>query len=118
MSKIFYDDLIDLSKVERKIRKIAKTEEERSELWKVVDEIVHHRVMGCILGKLPGKDHGEFLEKFHERPHDEGLFDYLKDKAKEDIKFFIKEEAIKLGFELLDELHSGLIKSSAGSKRK
>jgi len=109
MSKIFYDDLIDLSKVEKSIKQIAKTEEERHELWKTVDEIVHHRVLGCILRKLPSEHHIEFLEKFHERPHDESLFDYLAQRVKEDVKIFIAEEALKLGYELLDELSVGVM---------
>ena len=31
MSKIFYDDLVDLSKVEKKINKVARSEEEKHE---------------------------------------------------------------------------------------
>ena len=118
MSKIFYDDLVDLSKVEKKINKVARSEEEKHELWKTVDEIVHHRVMGCILRRLPREHHEDFLDKFRRRPHDEGLFEYLKEKIKDDIKFFIKEEALKLGYELLGELSVGLMREELDKKKE
>ena len=101
MSKVFYDDLLDLSKVEKKIKKIARTHEEREELYKLVDEIVHHRVVGCILEKLPKDHHQEFLTKFIEKPHDNGLLEYLKQKIEVDIVEFIKKEIHELVLELL-----------------
>lgn len=104
MSKIFYDHLIIIEEVEEILRGVEP--EEKEELHRLVDEIIHHRVLGCILDHLPRKHHDEFLGRFHQAPYDESLIDYLQEKtAKEiDIEAKIKEEVGKLKKELLQEL--------------
>lgn len=104
MSKIFYDHLIVLEEVDRQIKDNVETSEEKEELWQVVDEIIHHRVLGCVLDHLPGEYHEEFLGKFHEAPHDESLLDYLNEKIKENIEELIKQEIGGLASEILKEL--------------
>ena len=105
MSKIFYDPLTDaLEEVEREIEKVTGIKEEKEELWKIIDEIVHHRVLGCILEKLPHEHHQDFLEKFHKAPHDENLFLYLKEKINDDVEAVIKEEIGGLAYEILKEI--------------
>lgn len=101
MSKIFYDHLVDLSQVEKKVKKIAKTQEEREEIYRLIDEIIHHRVIGCILNELPEKSHKEFLQELSDRPHDEGLLSYLGKNIGRDIGEFIKNEIHQLTVELL-----------------
>lgn len=101
MSKIFYDRLIVFEEVEAEIKKVAKTPEEKEELWKEVDEIIHHKLMGCVLEKLPKDYHHEFLEKFEKAPQDEGLFKFLTEKVGEDIEAFLKVELEKLKKEIL-----------------
>jgi len=104
MSKIFYDHLIILEDVEKEIAKAVSSEEERHELWKIVDEVVHHRVMGCILDKLPHEHHHEFLSKFHASPHDESLIGYLKEKIGDNFEELIRQEMGDLSFELLEDI--------------
>jgi len=104
MSKLFFDRLLSLEEVEKEINKVTSTKEEKDELWAIVDEIVHHRVLGCVLEKLPKKDHTEFLEKFHEAPYDEGLITYLTEKIGENIEEIIRQEIGGLAFELLAEI--------------
>lgn len=104
MSQLFYDHLIVLTELESEIKNVAETEEERNELWQIVDEIIHHRVLGCILDKLPNEHHYEFLSKFHEAPHDEGLINYLKEKISEDVEKVIRQEVGELAYELLQEI--------------
>ena len=101
MSKIFWDKIIVFDEVEAEIKKVAKTPEEKEELWREVDEIIHHKLMGCVLEKLPEKNHHEFLEKFEKAPQDEGLFKFLTEKVGEDIEDFLKLEMGKLKTELL-----------------
>jgi hypothetical protein len=101
MSKIFYDHLIVLEEVRFHIDKVAKTSEEKEELWKLVDEIIHHRVLTAILEKLPEKHHNDFLKKFYAAPHDESLIAYLNEKINEDFESFIKGEVKTLSNELL-----------------
>ena len=104
MSKLFFDELVVMDAVEHEIKKVAKSEEEKVELWGLIDEMVHHRVMGCVLENLPQASHEEFLQKFHEAPHDESLLGYLKEKIGENIEELIKQEVGSLAFELLQEI--------------
>lgn len=101
MSKIFYDHLLDLSEVEKQIKTHIKDPEERAEIYQLVDEIVHHRIVGCILDNLPKEHHKEFLEKFGEKPHDSELFKYLGERVVGDVEHFIRQEMYVLGSELL-----------------
>jgi hypothetical protein len=104
MSKLFFDQLIVLDEVDKEIKKVASSKEEQEELWQLVDEMVHHRVMGCVLDRLPKLHHEEFLAKFNAAPHDESLLDYLKEKIGENIEELIKQEVGDLAFELLEEI--------------
>ena len=101
MSIIFWDKLIVFEEVEAEIKKVARSSEEKEELWREVDEIIHHKLMGCVLEKLPKEHHHEFLEKFEKSPHDEGIFKFLTQKVGEDIEDFLKLETEKLKTELL-----------------
>lgn len=105
MSKIFYDRLLTLEDLESEIKKVAKTHEEREEIWHLIDEIIHHKAMGCILDKLPRAHHEEFLEMFHNSPHDEDLlFGYLEEKIGQNAEEILKQELGNLAFELLNEI--------------
>lgn len=106
MSKIFYDYLIIFEELEDVIRSEEVEPEEREEIHQLIDEMIHHRVLGCILDHLPREHHEEFLERFHETPYDEGLIQYLQEKTPEevDIEAKIKEEVAKLKQELLEEI--------------
>ncbi len=107
MSKLFFDHLLEFKKIDKEIKRVAKTSEEREELWGLVDEIIHHKVMGCILDKLPRDSHEEFLEMFHSAPHDEELiFGYLRTKVGVDIEENLKHEIAKISEELLGEMKS------------
>jgi hypothetical protein len=104
MSKLFFDHLIVLKEVDVYIKKTAQSSEEREELWRLVDEIVHHKVFDVILGLLPKAHHNEFLERFHAHPYDERLIDYLKDKIGQNIEELIKQEIGGLSTELLSDI--------------
>ncbi|MEK7188424.1 MAG: hypothetical protein AAB685_01070 [Patescibacteria group bacterium] len=103
MSKIFYDHLISFTEIEVQIDRVAVNKEEKEEMWHLVDEIIHHKVLGCILDSLSKKDHQAFLEKFHATPHDESLLEYLKEKVS-DIEDKIKLELKKLSKSILKEI--------------
>ncbi len=104
MSHLFFDHLVNLEEVEREINAIVKTNEEKEEFWQIIDEIVHHQVMGCIFDNLPRQNHEEFLEKFHLAPFDHNLFIYLKERIQANIETLIKDEIRKLSVEILEEI--------------
>jgi len=104
MSILFYDRLLVLDEIDREIKTKAKTSEEKEELWGLVDEIIHHRIMGCVLDKLPAQNRPEFLARFNKAPHDEGLFKFLTEKIGQDIEEFLKIEIGKLKNEILQTI--------------
>jgi hypothetical protein len=111
MSRIFFDHLVILDEVESEIKSIAESPDEKEELWKLVDDIVQHRVIITILDKLPISYHEEFLTRFHEAPHHEGHLGYLDDKIQSDeevgdVSAIIKREIDSLREELLKEIKS------------
>jgi hypothetical protein len=101
MSKVFYDHLVSLDDVEKALKKRKLSVEEREELWKIIDEMVHHRVVGCILEHLPSEHHGDFVKRFTDKPHDDAHWDYLRERVGTDLQDFIKQELRVLA----DELH-------------
>ncbi len=104
MSKIFYDKLIILEEVEIEIKKVGLSTEEKEELWRLIDEIIHNRVLETIFDILPREHHEEFLTKFHEAPYHEGLFRYLNEKTQKDVEEFIRKEIKALEQEILKEI--------------
>lgn len=92
MSKIFYDELLDLSDVEKYINKVSTTPEEKEELWAIVDELVHHKVFGCILEKLHPDFHEEFIDMFKSNPYDESIIQYLDEKIENDVEELIRNQ--------------------------
>ncbi len=104
MSAIFYDHLISLEELEKIIKTDIDFPEEKEELWKLIDEVIHHRVLGCILDHLDTTHHEEFLLKFHKAPHDLGLIDFLNNNIGKNIKELIKQEIGTLTLELLHEV--------------
>jgi hypothetical protein len=105
MSKIFYDKHLQLEHIQKEIDKLSDSKEEREELYRIVDEYVHHRMLGCILGKLPKDHHEEFLTKFTKEPHADELWDYLKEKIEGDIESFVRDEVYSIGTVLLETIH-------------
>jgi len=101
MSLLFFDHLIIIKGLDKKIKKSVSTNEEMQELWKCIDELIHHRVFGCILDNLPEEHHNNFLDRFHKAPHDKEIFKYLKEKTKKDMEKLIKDEIKLLREELL-----------------
>ena len=106
MSKLFFDQLVVLDDIDGEIKKLTKSREEKEELWQLVDEMVHHRVLGCVLDALPRGNHDEFLEKFHKAPHDESIMDFLREKVGDNIDELIRQEIGGLAFELLEEIRA------------
>ncbi len=101
MSKIFFDHLIVLDDVESEIKNFTDSDDIRHELWHIIDEIVNHRVFDCIFHHLPDEHHHDFLDRFHETPHDDSLMIFIDEKTEESIEDQIKREMDGLKEELL-----------------
>lgn len=117
MSKVFYDRFVALEHIEKEVNKIAHTKEEREELWQIIDEYIHQRMIGKILHKLPKDHHEEFLNKFIDEPHSDEHFGYLTEKVKEDVEAFMKEEVYSIGVDLLSVIRGKNIKDLKASSK-
>lgn len=107
MSRLFFDHLVVLTKVDLHIKHSAENEEERTELWKIVDEIVQREVLDSILGILDKEHHEDFVAKFLERPHDRQLIEYLNAKTNGEAIKVIKKRVKDLGSEILEIIKNG-----------
>ncbi len=106
MAKVFYDNLVELDKIEKALKKVIDYKEEREEFEKIIDEIMHHKVLGCVFHELPMEHHHEFVVKLHKAPHDEGLLDYLSEKIQKDMREFIRMEILSLVQEIINDIKS------------
>jgi hypothetical protein len=104
MPKLFYDHLIQLDQIDLVIKQSVSSREEQEELWQLVEDMVHHKIIHIILDELPREHHNEFLEEFTKAPHDEIHIHYLKDKTGKDIEKIIVDEMQRLEEETLNEL--------------
>ena len=104
MTKLFYDHLLSLTQIELVIKKNVSSKEEQEELWQLVEDMVHHKVVHVILDHLPKEHHNEFLEEFSKAPHDERHIIYLKERTGTDIEAIIQKELTQMEEELLREL--------------
>ena len=105
MSKLFFDNLLNLDKVEAEIKKAFPSKEEREEPETLIDHIIHDKVLEKILDKLPQDSHIEFLELYHRCPHDEEvIFGFLKSKTNQDIEKELQQELEDVSSEILKEL--------------
>ena len=104
MSKIFYDHLIVYEQIEVVINQVSQSPEEKQDLWQIIDEMIHHKVLDFLLSKLPKDSHREFMDKFLSAPHDEDLFNYLNQKIGTDVEKLVKEELASLAANILKEI--------------
>lgn len=104
MSKIFYDHLVAFEELEVEVDKTVRNQEEKEELWKIIDEILHLKILASILENLPGEHHGEFLDRFHISPYDSSLMSFLNERIEKDVEQFLRQEVKKLEKELVKSI--------------
>lgn len=107
MSKIFYDPLITLEKVEKKINKHFGSHQQKLEIWDIIDTLIHHRFLNIILEILPEKHQPSFILNFNKNPYDPSLLKFLKEKSPE-IENYLSNEAETLTQEILDIIESNI----------
>lgn len=112
MSAVFYDRFLKLDKLEKKLKKVARNNDEFSELTLLIDELIHYRVLSSILKILPKEHHAEFASLVAKNPADEKIIDFLKSKVREDIIKIVKEAVLILTLEI-----TGLV-SAYGKNKK
>ncbi len=106
MSKVFFDHLIEFDKLHSFLKKLDIDIEEKEELWALIDEIIHHRIVGCILDKLPENHHENFLNDLFQKPYSEELLDAVDKNTDGDMSEHIKNEMKKIESEIIEEIMS------------
>lgn len=104
MSLIYYDHLVSLENLEKKIREAIETCEEREELWQLVDEVIHYRILGLILEKIPEELHYEFLTMLQTRPFDEQILPFANQLTEDNLEEVILEEIKNFEKEIINEV--------------
>ena len=79
--KIFYDHIVQIDYLMSEVHHLELEVSKKEEIAHLVDELVHHEMVGAILANLPEEYHDEFLERFHAKPHDPSLLEYLKTRV-------------------------------------
>lgn len=93
MSKLFFDHLLDFKDLDKRIKEVSSSVEEREEMRAIVDGIIHHKVLSAVLCELPLESHHEFLEIIEKYPHDTiVVFEYLRVRIGPDIENKIRSE--------------------------
>jgi len=104
MSKLFFDDIITFERISVVIGNTTQSEEERHELWKVVDDIVYHEVLHFILAALDEKHHAEFANMIQIKPYDSHIIQYVSYKTGRKIKSELKRHLKDLEQQILESL--------------
>jgi hypothetical protein len=110
MTKVFYDHLIDIEEVLGELENYEIETEEREEIRIIIDETFHHQTINIILTHLPTQHHQNFLDRFHQSPHDQELLVFLKEQIEADIEEEIKKQAQKIKKEILADIKKSLKK--------
>lgn len=104
MSKIFYDHLVLIDDVFLEIEVLEIDADSKKEMRKLIDDIVHHRVLTRILDLLPKVHHEEFLASFYESPAHVGHLKYLQERIDRDIHHELAHLSEELKRELRQEI--------------
>ena len=101
MSRIFYDHLTMFEKIAPKVGMHMSSPIERGEIWHIIDELTHHRVVHLILEKLPLEHHEKFLQKFAKAPYDNRIVHFLEEHLGDDIQQVIASDLALFEEEIL-----------------
>ena len=102
MSRMFFDHLIVLNHIDVYIKETVETEEDKEELWRLIDETLHAEIVGYLLSELDAEHHEEFSQLLHAQPHDKSILDYVSKKTGKKVEKEIKKLAKELEKELLE----------------
>lgn len=106
MTKVFYDHLIIIEEIIAVFDLRGIRGDEREEFLQLIDQTMHHEILGTILTHLPREHHEEFLIRFHAAPHDASLMTYLNERVSVDIEKEILKAANNVKKTLIKEIEA------------
>jgi hypothetical protein len=105
MSKLFYDHLVLVDELFTEIDTLSLSETEKTQIKKVADDLLNHRILIRILDLLPQKHHDDFLTRFHKAPAALTHITYLETVLGREIQGEIILVAQRTKTEIRQELH-------------
>lgn len=102
MSRLFYDQLISFTEIEITINDLALDKQEKHELWRLIDNIIHHRLLHVVLENLKVDYHEKFFELYQQSPASELVFDFIRENGSPDLEAKLRQEMDILSQELLE----------------
>lgn len=104
MKKIFYDTFISIEEISLEFQLNDIPDNEKEEYLSLIDETFHLHLLDVILDYLPKEFHEDFLKIFQEKPDDEKILPFLKEKTAKDIESILRSEADKVKKEIIKEI--------------
>ena len=93
MSIIFYDHLIKKEEILILIDRTNEPENHKNRAKQLVDDVIHHEIVGFILERLDKSKHTTFLTLIDERPFDPEIILYLRDHVSPTIETELEQFA-------------------------
>jgi hypothetical protein len=104
MHALFLDHYLNIDTLEKRINSLAESFEDRSNLWEIVDGIIHYQLLSFIFSVLEPKDHQFFFDLYKQAPYDLNIVAVVKQQTDIDLAPLIKNESERLQQELLEIL--------------
>lgn len=96
MSILFYDHLIEWSKLEEVFDRLGLSKEDRLLYLEEIEKEMHAEIISVVLDHLSPQFHEEFIVSFEAAPHDPQHLHYLVSNGVPDIESAIKGHSGKL----------------------
>lgn len=117
-TRLFYSHLVDISDLLEILEKFNLTDIERDEIYTILDDILHHRIMEQLLSSLPSDHHATFLDRFASDPGDRELIEFLKLHAPEDPEIQIITTSKIVRQEIILDMLLSVPRKRKASKKK
>ncbi len=100
----FFGYRLNFSRLEKFFRKMPLSEEEKWELWSLVDGIVLNRALCLVLESVPDDEHDEFVQRLRDISFDESILDYFG-VERDSLELSLESELRSLEDEILEVLN-------------
>lgn len=109
MDKHFFSHLVEINTLELELDTLELSDNEKSQIKKLIDESIYHKVLDAVLSELSEEDKKEFLSHLVSDDH-ERIWKFANDKI-ENIEEKIKKAAEDIKKELHEDIKSTTKKS-------
>lgn len=105
MKRNFYNGIIEVESIKIEIHKMELTEDEKKELFSLIDSNIHHTILDLVLSELEEDDKKIFLSNLLKDNH-EDIWKHLRERIEN-----IEGKIIKASEELRDEFYRDIVEA-------